>query len=176
MWRNEAIFENKEPLEAVKQLDRIKNYTQVIKRVFSTPSCNITRRLGICHSSSIQGLKFRKYRPIFRVSVNTDTIYPLDNRPTEISKFFGSYRRYFADISVFYRFFAIFPDISVLFMEPTLFMNSTISGQLFIIQQKMLPGRFEPCPKLGVSTSHPLGQAFPYYMICKMLIYCLSSL
>ena len=65
---------------------------------------------------------------IFRVSVNTDTIYPLDNRPTEISKFFGSYRRYFADISVFYRFFAIFPDISVLFMEPVLFMNSTISG------------------------------------------------
>ena len=49
---------------------------------------------------------------IFRVSVNTDTIYPLDNRPTEISKFFGNYRRYFADISVFYRFFAIYRNCS----------------------------------------------------------------
>ena len=39
---------------------------------------------------------------IFRVSVNTDTIYPSDNRPTEISEFFCSYRRHFADISVFY--------------------------------------------------------------------------
>ena len=28
--------------------------------------------------SIIQGLKFRKYRPIFRVSVNIDTIYPSD--------------------------------------------------------------------------------------------------
>ena len=66
---------------------------------------------------------------IFRVSVNTDTIYPSDNRSTEISDFFCNYRRYFADISVFYRFFRIFiADISVLFTEPTLFMNSHISG------------------------------------------------
>ena len=64
----------------------------------------------------------------FRVSVNTDTIYPSDNRSTEISDFFCTYRRYFADISVFYRFFGIFPDISILFTEPTLFMNSHISG------------------------------------------------
>ena len=65
---------------------------------------------------------------IFRVSVNINTIYPSYNRSTEISEFFGNYRRYFADISVFYLFFGIFPDISELFTEPTLFMNSHISG------------------------------------------------
>ena len=70
----------------------------------------------------IQCLKFWKYRPIFRVSVNIDKIYPSYNRSTEISEFFGNYRRYFADISVFYRFFGIFPDILALFM------NSHISG------------------------------------------------
>ena len=65
---------------------------------------------------------------IFRVSVNIDTIYPSDNRSMEISNFFCNYWRYFADISVFYQFFGIFPDISALFTEPTLFMNSHISG------------------------------------------------
>ena len=62
---------------------------------------------------------------IFRVSANIDTIYPLIYRSTEISDFFCNYRRFFADISVFYRFFGIFPDFLVLFTAPALFMHST---------------------------------------------------
>ena len=43
-----------------------------------------------------------KYRSIFRVSVNVDTMYLSDSRLTKISEFFCNYWPYFVDILVFY--------------------------------------------------------------------------
>ena len=71
--------------------------------------------------SSFQGLKNRKYRPIFRVSAHLDTIFPSDCRSGETSAFYRFFWRNFGDISVFYRFFPIFPEISVTVHESVLF-------------------------------------------------------
>ena len=99
-----------------------------------------------------QGLKFRKYRPIFRryfVCRLTSTRYiPLIYRSTEISKFFCIYRRYFADISVFYRFFGIFPDRSVLFTASALFMNSTFRATVHY-SIKIVAWEVRTLPKTG---------------------------
>ena len=141
--------------------------------------------MEVAHSNhqaidSTQGLKFRKYRPIFRryfVCRLTSTRYiPLIYRSTEISKFFCIYRRYFADISVFYRFFGIFPDISVLFTASALFMNSTFRATVHLFHKNCCLGGLNPAQNWGFPTSHPLGQVHPYNMICKSLIYCLSNL
>ena len=78
-----------------------------------------------CQAYYTQGLKYRKYRPIFRVSANIDTIYPSD---ISFNGNFCNYWRFFVDISVFYRFFGIFPDISVLFTASALFMHSTFQA------------------------------------------------
>ena len=88
--------------------------------------------------------------PIFRVSAHLDTKFPSDCRPGEISVFIGFFRRNFGDISDFYRFFPIFPEISVTVHESSLF--TTVHNRLLFItvhkMKNLLLRRFEPCPKV----------------------------
>ena len=46
-----------------------------------------------------QGLKFRIYRPIYRISGLIETIFDTENRLQEKSRKIGKYRRYFGEIS-----------------------------------------------------------------------------
>ena len=50
-----------------------------------------------------QGLKFRIYRPIYRISGLIETIFDTENRLQEKSRNIGEYRRYFGEISDFDR-------------------------------------------------------------------------
>ena len=105
---------------------------------------------------------------IFRVSVNVNTIYPSDNRSTEISEFFCNYRLYFADISVFYQFLGIFPDISALFIELTLFMNSDPIYRLYFADISVFYRFFGIFPDISAlfikptlfMNSQPIGSLF----------------
>ena len=50
-------------------------------------------------NSFYQGLKFRKYRPIYRISGLIEMIFDTENRLQEKSRKIGEYRRYFGEIS-----------------------------------------------------------------------------
>ena len=101
---------------------------------------------GSRNSSSIQGLKNRKYRPIFRryfVYRRISTRNSLSNVGPAKFRFLSVF---FGDISGFYRFF---PNIGTVH-ESALF--TTVHNRLLFIavhkMKNLLLRRFEPCPKV----------------------------